>query len=226
MRSDRIRRRRLELGLARRDVAREVGLSEGAVTRVEHGSDADEWSVRHVRRLARVLGTTVSELLDPEPRASKAEADDDVTRLAAVLAHCDRLTPVRALSETVGWTLGRTNDVLDELDERSKLVGLRIQRLRGQVALRPRPCESDLGALTRLEMTTAGISRTQARTLHAVSSGTFTEQRADAQDRMALSSLVGAGLVDDHSDGPRLSDAVAFSLLAMSPTTDHENGAR
>lgn len=211
MRSDTMRQRRLELGLARRDVAREVGVSEGAVARIERGGNADDWPVRQVRRLAAALGMTLAELLDRDGDAPGAPPDD-ASRIATLLAHNERLTPVRALAEALGWTLQRTNEALGGLDQRTESVGLRVQQLRGQVALRPRHCDHDLGRLFHREMASIGMSRSHGRTLHAVLAGTFEERHADANDRMSLAALVRAGLVDELPAGPRLSDAVSFGL--------------
>lgn len=155
---------------------------------------------------------TIGELMEAEQNEANSAPDEDVSRLATVLGHCDRLTPVRVLAETLGWTLDHTNDVLTRLDKRSKGFGLRLQRLRGQVALRPAPCDHDLGLLRHREMASAGLSRTHARTLHAVLTGTFDERRADANTRMSFAALLGADLVAEEPDGPRPSEAVRFGL--------------
>lgn len=219
MQADLVRLRRLELGLSRRAVAREVGLSEGAIARLEAGAEADDWTLRQLRALSAALALDVVDVL-AAPTASAVDGEEDeevedVIIVGALLARCRRLTPTSTLAHATGWELARVNRALRGLDVRARDVGQRLHRVRGSVALRPEPGPLEDDALERLlrqEIARSRLNRTQVAILRDVRAGTLDEQRFGEADRVAYASLVNAGLVGESVAGPVLTEAASFSL--------------
>lgn len=211
-----IRQRRLELALSRRAVAREVGISEGAVARVEQGDAADDWTLRQLRSLATALAVDLTDLLRHQDTPATAEAND-VELIGSLLARFRRLVPTSALAHATGWDLPRVNRAVHALDAAAHPTGQRVQRLRGGVALRPARSEADaeqLGHLLRRELARTKMSSSQLAILAAVADGTIGEQHFNEADRLAYASLINAGLVAETPSGPRLTDASALGLSA------------
>ena len=209
-----IRQRRLELALSRRAVARDVGVSEGAVARVDQGAGADDWTLRQLRSLAEALAVDLADLLRHRDTPAAADAND-VQLIGSLLARFKRLVPTSALAHATGWDLPRVNRTVCALDASVRPTGQRVQRLRGGVALRPARSEADaeqLGQLLRRELARTKMSSSQLAMLAAVADGTIDEQRFSEADRLAYASLLNADLIVEREGRCELTDAVDISV--------------
>jgi transcriptional regulator with XRE-family HTH domain len=213
MNADLIRRRRLALGRSRRAVAREVGLSEGAVARLESGAGADEWTLRQLRSLSAALGLDIAEVVGVEP--PRPELGSDVEVLGAMLVELPRMVHTSTLACATGWQLARVNTALDALDGRLRPLGLRVHRLRGTVAIRSVRRSTDaqtFKALHQRDLARQGLTRSQVALLQAVTVGSVDEQRFTDNDRLTYASLLNAGLIEERDGAPHLTEAARESL--------------
>ncbi|MDX1748374.1 MAG: hypothetical protein R3324_20755, partial [Halobacteriales archaeon] len=133
----------------------------------------------------------------------------------------------------------RVNRTVRALDAAVRPTGLRVQRLRGGVALRPTRSVTDdqqLERLLRREMTRTKLSRSQLDMLAAVADGTVDEQRFTEADRLTYASLLNAELIVERDRSCQLADAVPNVVLKTNddpagealggPTTAASGGAR
>ncbi len=158
------------------------------------------------------LALAVADLLREAPVSSETERDD-VKIIGALLAQSPRLVPTSTLAHATGWELARVNRPVRALDAAVRPTGLRVQRLRGGVALRPARSVADdrqLERLLRREMTRTKLSRSQLDMLAAVADGTVDEQRFTEADRLTYASLLNAELIVERDGTCQLADAVEY----------------
>jgi DNA-binding XRE family transcriptional regulator len=225
---DRIRRRRVELRLSQRTVAAAIGTAAGVVVGIERGTNHRDLTVAQLARLADALGLDVVDLFatptpadDTTETAPEADGPDDAAVLGAMVELAGILTPVTALAEAAGWTLQRTNEALDVLEERLTVAGLRLHRQPGKVAIMRAVIGDDTGrvrTLLRTHLSRDGVSATEARMLRRIAAGT-TPQNPSNPEAVALGVLANAGLIETVDGGTdkapvwALADDVRHSLL-------------
>jgi transcriptional regulator with XRE-family HTH domain len=133
----RIRARRLELGLSVTALAGQLGLATDTVHAIETGTLTHPAGVSlgAVLGLAQALGLAPADLFDdsapgqaaqPTP-APSAAAPDDRALEAVLLAHGDAVT-LDDLAEALGWPLGRLEAALHALHRRLEPTGARLTR--------------------------------------------------------------------------------------------------
>ena len=189
-------------------------MSEGAVARLENGEAPDDWTLRQLDSLAAALGFEVAELL-AQPDRGDASEDDDIAVVGSLLIRFSRLTPTRALAHATNWELARVNRAIRALDQAVRPAGLRVQRLRGAVAIRPGPLPVDDERLARLlqrEIARTKLSLSQLEMLAAAADGTVDEQRFSEADRVTYASLMNAGLLEESGGVPALTAAAEVCL--------------
>lgn len=157
-----------------------------------------------------------------------AHPSRDAARLCAALFAETSLTPVVELASAFGWTLERTEAAVDELAARAPALGLRVHRLKRDVAL-VRDVDAvddeELERLSRSRYARARLSLTEARVLAAVVAGGDARPLQGNAKQVALASIRNAGYVSDD-DSPSVSDDVAFSLMLTGPTTFYAGRCR
>lgn len=218
--ADRVRRRRAELGLTVRGLAKHLKVTGAVVTRLESGDNHPDLPLGLLVRLAEVLAVDLPTLLVQSRPACDAvpDADQDARTVGAALVADGTLVPLGALAEAFDWTLQRTEAAIEALEARLPDVGMRVHRLRDQVAV-VRAVEpisrAALGQLTRKHLHRTAISLSEARIVFRLASGTPPRDPGNSE-RVAIGVLANAGLLEPDPAGAaemRLSEDVRFSLL-------------
>ncbi|WP_052666747.1 helix-turn-helix domain-containing protein [Nitriliruptor alkaliphilus] len=206
-------RRRQELGLSQRELARRMGMTAAVIERIEAGTNHNDLPLAMVAALADALALDIRDMVTPDP-PSREPSDQDVDQLAAFLFDTGWV-PQSAICELLGWTPERTSTAIDELERRLDRTGLAVQHRNGQSRLLTAmaPDDTEQRAQTiHAHLRRSGMTASQARTLHRALDGIEERQIASVDDRNALGTLRNAGYVtrDTHVE---LTDAVKFSLL-------------
>jgi transcriptional regulator with XRE-family HTH domain len=200
-----IRRHRLAAGLSRRQVAPLLNLSQTAIRNLERGVNHDELTIRHVRRLAHVLGVGVSELLaQPPERAIAPEADAAVVG-AALSRRTDSIHRDQ-LAFGLGWTLERTQTALERAQTNLDSCGLRLRiEGRGNCWLASGMDWLQPPQVSRLDEDCgpfAELNRQELALLHLIRSNPIdAERKLRVRDRQRLGRLMEQGLVEVGRDG-------------------------
>lgn len=233
-----IRRRKAELRLTRRDVAKHLGVSTAVVGRLESGVNHGEQPLALLLRLAELLALDLADLLPRQVRraplpgttASDATAGhaarDDARRLGAALHAVGVLVPAETLAQVLDWDAARLDAAATALTAAAPAAGLRVHRLYNRISLvrdvDALPADA-LAAVLRHDAARTGLSTTQATLVHAALTRAVTPAagrggrhmlaRSNA-DKVAAAALVGAGILttDDNGDLALSGDA-AVSLL-------------
>ncbi|UOY01642.1 helix-turn-helix domain-containing protein [Blastococcus sp. PRF04-17] len=228
-------RRRSELRLSRRDVAKHLGVTTAVVSRLESGVNHAEQPLALLLRLAELLGVDLADLLPRPARTSlngpgatviAEPAQQDARRLGAALHTLGVLVPGETLAEVLGWDSARFSAAVDALTAAAPATGLRVHRLQNRLSLvrdvDALPTE-ELQAVRRYDAVRAGLDRTQAHLVHEALTRTIVPAagrggrhmiaRSNAE-KVAAASLVGAGILTTDGVGDlALHPDAAYSLL-------------
>jgi transcriptional regulator with XRE-family HTH domain len=201
---DRIRRRRVELRLSQRTVAAAIGTAAGVIVGIERGTNHRDLTVAQLARLADTLGLDVVDLfttpapVGDDPETAKGADGDDAAVVGAMVELAGILTSITALAEAADWTLQRTHEALDILEERLRATGQRLHRQPGKVAIVRAVIGDDtdrIRTLVRAHLNRDGVSATEARMLRRIAAGT-TPQNPSNPEAVALGVLANAGLIE------------------------------
>lgn len=212
---DRIKRRRKQLNITQRGLARQLGVSLTVVTNLESGINHDDLPLGLVRRLVDALALEPCDLLTsgPEDATTDVGSAPDAAAVGVLLTQLDALAELDTLAHALQWPLQRAADAVNTLADRLDGTGIRLHQLGSQVALRPASNDSPdvLRRLHRRQQARRGLTLTEARVLHRAWAGRLDPHRLGNADRVALQRLQAADLVGD--DG-RPSGDVQSSLAA------------
>jgi transcriptional regulator with XRE-family HTH domain len=218
---DAVRRRRLEMGMSERALAKALGVTSGVISALEDGTNHRTLKLGFVDTLASQLGVGVASLL-LRPKRSAAEAlpapDDRVSSAATALVMAGGSASVEALATATGSTLAEIGVTLRDLEAQLAPVSISVARTSaGLVRLRcDRSDASDLAdRLSEAEVAGRGLGHSHARVLYEIAQG-----RADAKwqreggesRRLAVGFLERSGLVARTEKGLVLTDAARLSL--------------
>lgn len=221
-----IRRRRAELGLSVREVAKHLRVSGPVVSAIEAGTNHDDVSLAHLLRLARVLAVESTTLFAAEaasrppdgPAKVPEAAEADAATVGALLDAAGILTPLDALRDALGWPASRLRNALELLEERLPSVGLRLHRLHSDVrivrAAEPVPTTA-LAEVIRKHLNRDGLSLSEGRVLYRYVCGNPPTEPSHAET-VATGTLTNAALVVPAAVDPNtlvVADEVRFSLL-------------
>ena len=218
--SDRIRARRVSVGLSPQALADVIAASSTeTIRRLEEGSDQGQISLATITTLADALGATIGELLIDDQQPERTPSDD-AAALGALLASAERWCPIEHLATATGWPLDRTLAALDELDRRLALVGQRLARA-GDRDVRIVPAldgEEHLPELAGRNVAYDGIRLDEAIIIFGLAGGRIPPR--STPQMMALRHLRAAGIVTYSDDDKKsrirgdlkLTDEARFNL--------------
>jgi transcriptional regulator with XRE-family HTH domain len=209
--ADLCRRRRQELGLSHRELARRIGGSGTIIDRLEAGANHADLTLSYLHALADALAIRLENLLagDDTPKAGS-----DIEQLAGYL-HDSGWAPKSAISELLDWTPARTEQAVAGLHAALACTGLTVQQRDGSIQLVPsiRPGDDDRRRATiRAHLRRAGMNASQARTLHRAIDGLEEQRIMSPEDRTSTGALRNAGYLTRDTRG-QLTDDVRYSLL-------------
>lgn len=220
---DLVRRRRRDLGISRRQLAKHLGVTVMVVVSIEAGRNHHTLTLGMVGRLAQVLAVQLTDLVrrpdstaDSGPSQDEGGENDLVAQLGALLLETSVLTPVEALADALGTRLPAVWEALGLLDRQLWPAGLMIHRLNGDVAIR-KQATTDRAAMRRLlraHQARRGLSLTEARVLRRVMDRDLDEGKLSNPDQVALERLRKSGLVTDDRY-PALTREVASGFAAV-----------
>lgn len=209
--TDVIRRRRMELGLSQRAVARRLAVTSLTIARIESGDNHHALTLLQLHRLADVLATPLPGLF---AQPSTATIDDDgvqVRELGALLHSADEPVARATLADLLDTTPTRIGQLLDQLTATLEPAGLQVHDGPGGVTLVPETTVRDperLRGLLQAQHATHGLTSTDATILARAHAGTLDPARLGNADLVAVARLTNAGLLDDV----HLTDDVVYSL--------------
>lgn len=215
-----VRRRRLELGMSERALAKALGVTSGVIAALEDGVNHRTLKLGFIDSLAIQLGVSTASLL-PQPASRDGEVVDErerTTAAATALVMAGGSASVEALASALDCSLADLGVALRDLQSTLAPLSLSVARTSaGLVRLR---CDrADAGALAdRLgaaEVAQRGLSHMHARVLFEIAHG-----RADAKwqreggegRRLAVGFLERSGLVRRGARRLELTEAAELSL--------------
>jgi hypothetical protein len=132
---NRLRHRRMELGLTSRAVANAAKASSGRIKRLEETGDASVLAVLTLTALLEALCLTLSDVVDnPRP----PEADGEIVRsVGSFLASQATGVPLADIAEDLGLPLSEVDRAIVVLDVKLRQVGMCIRRSSNGLRLVP-----------------------------------------------------------------------------------------
>lgn len=209
-----IRRRRRELGLSLRGVARHLNVSAAVIERIEEGINHNDLPLALAAALADTLAIPRQHIW-AQPHPADTDTADDAATVGALLAETGVLTPREALADALTWPLHRVDAALEQLDQHLRPLGWTLHHLKGDVDIRRHPGAANpeqIQTLLRHHHARRSLTRSEARLLYRILGG-LTEQRISSNnDRVALGRLQNAGLLNDEAEQPTAAEAVRYSF--------------
>lgn len=194
-----IRRRRRELAMSHRQLARSLSVTSIVVSGLEAGSNHETLTLGFVGKLAEVLAIAPHTLIESDRADDPTAPGDLVAAVGSLLASISTLTPVSVLVEALDASLADVEAALEVLDAGLAGVGLTVHRLKGEVMLRPNAQldPDSLKVMLRRHQARRGLNLTEARVLARVLAGSLDEGKLGNADMVALNRLRNAGLVTE-----------------------------
>lgn len=191
-----IRRLRLQAGYSSRRFARALGVSASTIRGLEAGLNHEQLPLTFVGRLAELLGVAPAELF-ARAAAEAVEPTSDDRTIEAALQSLPGVVAASELGRSLGWTLDRVREALDDLDQRLQRTGSRLHRNGWQqCAIRPATehlSDHQQQALHRIRPRDRGLNNITARLLFAATRGELDDRwfkTASNSERVALQSLL------------------------------------
>lgn len=194
-----IRRLRLQAGYSTRRFARALGVSASTIRGLEDGSNHHQLPLTLIAHLAELLDVSTRELFACTGHDAVAPTKDDRT-VEAALQSLPGVVAASDLAAALGWTLQRTRQALDALDQRLQSTGARLHRNGWQqYAIRPATehlSDQQQQALHRIGPRDRGLNQVTARLLLAATRGELDDRwfkGSSNSERVALQSLLKQG---------------------------------
>lgn len=213
-------RRRLEIGLTRRLVARASGVNESVISKLESGELPPLMRAKALLRYADALGLHPAEVFSGHPPPPEpVEPTHDATALGALLWSCEQAVPRSAVADALGWDSIRVNRAVEALDFQLRGAGLRLLAGPGELSVVAEaaavPPREQVAAVVRRQHLRGAVSLHRVKLLLDIANGEFRSNRnANERTLMHLRFLERAQMIDYPvgSATPVLAHDVAFSL--------------
>jgi len=201
---DRLRQRRLELGIAETALASTLAVTPMVVRLIEAGGSANH-DLRFLARYAAALGLEVLDLFDAAQSTpdSAPTRRPDAERLGAALVASGGTLNVDAAAEELGWSPERTRLAADSLEAAVRSAGMRLVWHGGaDVFLAPADGETPtVAAVGARSIGTYGLTRAEAEVLVGVLDAGSRIHRSGAP-AVVLSWLTSSGVIRNDRTGP------------------------
>jgi len=191
-----IRRRRLELGLSLREVAKYLGGTMQVVVGIETGSNHERITVAALAKLAELLAVDPADLFAvTEP--PKSDGSELTGRVGSLLQAVGGPVSVDTLADVLSTPIADIWSAVDDLDDRLRPAGLRVQRVGPDVAIcagaaiDPKPLRETM----RRDAARRGLQTNEIDLLYRIVDGKVDEKSLGNSDRVALGRLRNAGIV-------------------------------
>jgi transcriptional regulator with XRE-family HTH domain len=212
-----IQRLRSQRGLSQRGLGLEVGVTPAIIHRIENGEGHGDLSVHQVAQLAAALGVAPRTLFIEETVAERTTIHPEVAIVEAALATAAVAASAESLAAALSWSLDRTINALESLDQHLQGTGIRLNRTSNGYALGPRNLltEEESSALGRLALRTGKARASSMRILLAAVREPLDgewERRAGNAERVDRGMLQNAGLLEQTARGLEPSAIVKKSL--------------
>lgn len=187
-----IRRLRLQAGYSSRRFAGALGVSASTIRGLEAGLNHEQLPLTFVGRLAELLGVAPAELF-ARVAAEAVEPTSDDRTIEAALQSLPGVVAASELGRSLGWTLDRVREALDDLDQRLQRTGSRLRR-NGWQQCAIRPATEHLSAhqqqaLHRIGPRHRGLNNITARLLLAATRDRWFKTASNSE-RVTLQSLL------------------------------------
>ncbi|NMM24529.1 MAG: hypothetical protein HHJ11_13755 [Phycicoccus sp.] len=192
--------------------AKQSGVLEGRVT------------LAQATRLANRIGVTLTELLTPQTTAvnanaatmahDTADAQADAQVLVPLLHELTQLVDVLTLARTLGWDASRIESAINAADTALATSGLAIQRIRGQLKLRPAaPVDPTLRArIVGLRTSRRGLTQTEAAMLYKIVNGVQPANTLSNNARLVIGGLKNLGCIEPGQTAGRFQATKSLRL--------------
>jgi hypothetical protein len=204
-----IRRRRHELGLTRRQLARAAAIDLTVIESAEH-SGLPIYQ-QHTVALCWQLGLTIT---TPASRCQATPADAEI--LGAILADLQQPMPTQSIAAALDWSVGHVLAAANELRTELNRFGQTVTRGAGhELALAPSAASINDELRAQLHREALRIDDTSAQLLHSIISGRRDDRLASTltdEQRSIARHLIAAGIITEHHDELQASDALQDAL--------------
>jgi hypothetical protein len=192
------------LNLSERAIVRNTQIPQFQFRQARQSHQLDgHISLAQINRLASELGISVPELLAPPDPVSTpvpaVDTEDDVQTLVPILVSAPSLVSVAHAARILRWKRERIEAALAAIPAALEGTGLRLQTSSGRVkiAASDSPDKAVLHAIGRLQTVTAGLNRSQARTLLRIVNGEAVFHRnIGNQEKLSLGALKNMGCIE------------------------------
>src|SRR5690606_35340008 len=211
-----IRRRRRDLRLSQRFLAKQLAVTSRVIAALEEGTNHATLPIGFVCDLADQLGVDVRDLSLKEPPPPADGFEELAAQIGAFLFQTGTLVGTGALAEAFDVTLDEIDDALRLLEAGVETVGLSLQRtVSGDVALHPKtPLDTEAQRrLVRQHHARRGLSLTEARVLYRLLDGPVDEGKLSNPESVALNRLRHAGIATEDGQATLLPDARLSMLV-------------
>lgn len=200
---ERIRRRRLELGLSQRELARQLGEVPNVIKALESGTNHDQLTLVHLDGLATALGVTPQWLLGEQHVACEDEPPQVDRLIALVMSGAERRVPKWVLAARLNLDPAALDAMVDAAQTALAPVGLTFAsntagtelRLVGAVESLQ---EDDLAAVIQGINAAGDLDEAIATLIYKVLAGGVTAKEigASANGRLRLGQAINAGWIE------------------------------
>lgn len=209
---------RLELNLSQRDVAFAVGIHPVTMSRLEQGRSDETLALGTIDRLAAALGLSTTTLFrQPDTNHAPNDPTNDAPRLEALMCDCGTALSADEIAVSFGWTIPRAQAALSAL--KGSLAGRGVTifssgRRHRLVARSDMLTSPERERLERARSVRYGLMLHEALLLQQVRRGIppLEPARLSGKQRVAMGSLMKAGLIKAYGERIELTEDARFSL--------------
>jgi hypothetical protein len=217
--------RLLNFALAERPLVDHTGIPQASIREAKHSGVLDgRVTLAQATRLADRIGVTLTELLTPQTMAvdanattnahDTADAQADAQVLVPLLHELPHLVHVLTLARALGWDAARIESAITAADTALATSGLAIQRIRGQLKLRPAtPLEPTLHKrIVTVRMNGRGLTQPEAAMLYRIVNGVLVHNSLSPNARLVIGGIKNLGCIEPGETAGRFQPTESLRL--------------